>query len=713
MSTFEALFRPTSVAVIGASSDPTRIGGRPVRYLKESGFSGRILPINPGRPEVQGLPAFASVDAVDGPIDCAVVAVGPDDAVEAARRCAARGVRQMVIFSAGFAEMGEVGIRRQAELIELGRTSGMRILGPNCLGAYSAHSGAFLTFSGVYDDVVGTGGRFGLVSQSGGYAGEVVKYAQRRGVQFGTWATTGNESDVEFGEVLHALVESADVDAVVAYIEGVRNRDSFIDALALARRMRKPIVLLKVGRTSEGAEAAQSHTASLAGADDIYEAVFREYGVIRARNTPEMLDVAYALKRGIYPPDRRLAIVTNSGGLGIQAADFAGDAGLTLPENPPEARAAISRVLPNAATRNPVDTTGQVANEPHLFGQAVAAMLETGLYGSAYVNIGLIGGLPFLVRPLIEVFTEVARRFGDRPLAVTVTAPPEVIAAYEAAGLLVYEDPSQAVRALGALASLREAWDRGGAAVEPLGSVARLDADRAFSEVEAKTILARVGVRGPEEVVAAGPEAAAAAATRMGAPVAIKVVSPDILHKTDVGGVALDVAPEAVAHAVKAMAARVAEAAPTARIEGYLVTPMLHGGVECLVGIHCDPLFGPVVVFGIGGVTVEIYRDVVMRPAPVGLAEAHRMIRSIRGWPLLDGHRGRPPADVDALAQAIVDISRLAAGNADRIRTIEVNPLLVLPRGRGAVALDAVVETGPITGAGSASAVNSHDKSHC
>jgi acyl-CoA synthetase (NDP forming) len=699
-SAFETLFRPNSIAIIGASSDPTRIGGRPVRYLKEGGFAGRILPINPGRSEIQGLPAFASVDDIDTPIDCAVVALGPEDALEAARRCAARGVRQMVIFSAGFAEMGEVGIRRQAELVELCRRSGMRILGPNCLGAYSVYSGAFLTFSGVFDDVVGTRGRFGLVSQSGGYAGEVVKYAKLRGVEFGTWATTGNEADAEFGEVLHAMVESPDVDAIVAYVEGVRDRDSFIDALALARKMRKPIVLLKVGRTSEGAEAAQSHTASLAGADDIYDAVFQEYGVIRARNTPEMLDVAYALRRGIYPRDRRLAIVTNSGGLGIQAADFAGDAGMSLAETPAEARAAISRLLPNAATRNPVDTTGQVANEPHLFGQAVAAMLETGLYGSAYVNIGLIGGLPFLVRPLIDVFTEVARRFDALPLAVTVTAPPEVTAAYEAAGLLVYEDPSQAVRALGALASLYENWARGEPAVEPLGSVPLLEPSRSFSEVDAKAVLASVGIRGPEEIVAANPAAAAAAAARMEAPVAIKVVSPDIPHKSDVGGVALDVAPHEVALAVEKMTARIAEAAPKARIDGYLVTPMLHGGVECLVGIHRDPLFGPVVVFGIGGVTVEIYRDVVMRPAPVGLTEAHRMIRSIGGWPLLDGHRGRPAADVDALAQAIVDISRLGAGNADRIRTIEVNPLLILPRGRGAIALDAVVETGPIAAAG-------------
>lgn len=697
-SSLRSLFTPSSVAVIGASADPTRIGGRPVRYLRESGFAGRILPVNPGRAEIQGLRAYPSVEAIDEPIDCAVIALGAADAMDAIRLCAARGVRQLVIFSAGFAELGGEGARRQAELTRLCRETGMRALGPNCLGAFSVHSGAFLTFSGVFDDVVGTRGRFGLVSQSGGYAGEVLKAAGPRGVEFGTWATTGNEADIEFGEVLGAMADDPDVDAIVGYVEGIRDRDSFVEGLDLARRNRKPVILLKVGRTLEGAEAVASHTASLAGADEIYDAHFREYGVYRARTTQDMLDVAYALKRGILPSDRRLAIMTNSGGIGIQAADFASDERLSLPEMPATARAAISAVLPNASTRNPVDTTGQVANEPASFGKATIAMLETGLYGSAYINIGLIGGLPFLIRPLVDVFTEIAHRFSDRLIAVTVTAEPEVVAEYEAVGLLAYDDPARAIRAIAALADFREAFDRAGRPTTtlPMPKLPLLEPDRAYSEVEAKALLAGIGVRGPEEHLAADAVDAARAAARMACDVAIKVVSPDILHKTDVGGVALGVAPAAVADAVTAMAAKVAAAAPRARIDGYLVTPMLRSGVECIVGVHSDPLFGPMVMFGIGGVTVEIYKDVVLRPAPVTLEGAREMIGSIRGLPLLEGHRGRPVADREALAEAIVRVSRLAAANADRIRTIEINPLLVLPAGQGAIALDAVVETGPL-----------------
>lgn len=710
---FPSLFKPASVAIIGASSDPVRIGGRPVRYLSESGFAGRILPVNPGRAEIQGLKAYPSIEAIDEPVECAVIAVGAADAVEAARSCAEHGVRQLVIFSAGFAELGDAGARRQAELTRLCRESGMRALGPNCLGAFSVHSGAFLTFSGVFDDVVGTRGRFGLVSQSGGYAGEVLKYARPRGVAFGTWATTGNEADIEFGEILRAMAESPDVDAIVGYVEGIRNRETFIEGLEVARRKRKPVILLKVGRTREGADAAASHTASLAGADEVYDAVFREHGVFRARTTQEMLDVAYALRRGIYPADRSLAILTNSGGIGIQAADFASDEGMNLPETPAATKAAISAFLPNAATRNPVDTTGQVANEPQLFGRATAALLDTGLYGSAYVNIGLIGGLPSLATPLIDAFTSIAHRFPDRPIAVTVTADPSILAEYEGCGLLVYDDPARAIRALSSLASFKETFERGDRAAMPSAppDMPRLIPEHTYSEVEAKAVLANIGIQGPQEQVVATTAAAAEVARLLDREVAVKVVSPDILHKTDVGGVALGIAPGDVAAAVKAMNERVAIAAPRARIDGYLITPMLRSGVECLVGVHADPLFGPVVMFGLGGVTVEIYKDVALRLAPVSLEEARDMICSIRGLPLLQGYRGRPVADLDALAEAIVRVSQLAVANQDTVRTIEINPLLVLPRGEGVVALDAVVETGPLSvGAGTAPATPGSDQ---
>ena len=687
----EALFNPKSVAVIGASCDPTRIGGRPVRYLKESGFDGAIYPVNPKQSDIQGLPAFVSVDEIDEEIDAAIVALPPGPAMAAVRACAARGVRQLVMFSAGFAEVGPEGVALQEELTNLARTSGMRVLGPNCLGAFNTHSGAFLTFSGVFDDVVGSKGRFGLVSQSGGYAGELLKRAVTRGVDFGTWVTTGNEADLTLGEVFEAMAHDPNTDAILGYVEGVRDAESFIAGLKAAQIARKPVILQKVGRTAEGAAAAASHTAALAGSDDVYDEIFREFGVYRAHTTGEMLDVAYATKRGVFPERKRLAIVTNSGGLGIQAADYANETGLEIPAMPQPLQDKIVSVLPNAAPANPVDVTGQVANQPDDFGDIVDLILAEGDYDATYINIGLIGGLPFLVDPLVKAFGRVAANHPEKLIAVTVTAAPEVIARYEAAGLLAFDDPSAAVRGISALAMLRDGWERAGRTAKmPASNYPRLEEARAYSEVEGKALLAKIGVPSPFEMVFEGADSAT------GLPdgrYAVKVVSADIMHKSDVGGVALGIESGDVSAAIEKISASVTKSAPDARVTGFIASQMVGDGVDCILGVHRDPLFGPVMMFGLGGVMVELFKDATLRRVPVTPETAKEMIRSIRAWPLLDGYRGSTKADHDALAEVIVKVSEFAAANADIAETIEINPLRVMPVGQGTICLDAVIQT--------------------
>lgn len=693
MNALESLFNPNSVAIIGASSDPTRISGRPVRYLIESNFKGAIYPINANRSEIQGLKAYPDIGSVGAPVDTAILAIASDDVVPTVRACAEHGVRNLVVFSSGFAEMGDAGEARQQELKAIARAGNMRVLGPNCLGAFNAHTGAFLTFSGVFEDVVGVPGRLGLVSQSGGYAGEVLKLALKRDLHFGTWVTTGNEADLELGEILGYLADSPDVDVILTYIEGVRSADSFIRAAELARRSRKPVIALKVGRTATGAEAAASHTAALAGADVVYDNVFHELGIYRARTTEEMLDVAYAALRGRFPKNNNVAILTNSGGIGVQAADFASDAGMLVPPAPRAVQEQLLKRVPAGGARNPVDVTGQAASDVSLMADTASALLDGDLYGSAYVCVGLLGGLAHMQRPLLDTFVAMMARHGDKPIAALVTAPREILAEYEAAGMLLYEDPSRALTALAALSFFSDTWRAPHSAAGGSQTAEILAPASALNEVAAKAVLARCGIAGPPEFLADGPVEGVAFAATIGAPVAIKIVSPDIMHKTDVGGVSLGVAPQDVAAAIDAMAIRVRDAAPAARVEGYLVSPMLTGGVECIVGANADPVFGPIVMFGLGGVTVEIYKDVTLRRAPVSEGEAMEMIRGIKGFPLLDGYRGRPAADLDALAAAIASVSRLAAANADRLRSIEINPLVVLPRGKGVVALDAIIET--------------------
>jgi acetate---CoA ligase (ADP-forming) len=688
----DLLMHPRSVAMIGASADVLRIGGRALRHLREAGFSGDIYPVNPGRDEVQGLKAYRSVDAIPGRVDCAVLALAADAVLPAVEACARKGVGAAVIFSAGFAEMGEAGVALQGQLVDLARSSGMRLLGPNCLGMYNLHTGSFLSFSGIFDDVKGTTGRLGLVSQSGGYAGEVVKSAQEVGLGFGVWITTGNEADIGLGEAMHHMALNDDVDVVVGYIEGVRDRQSFFDALAAAHARRKPVVLLKVGRTEQGARAAASHTASLAGADGVYDAVFQRYGVYRARTTEEMLDVAFAASRGCFPAGKRLAILTNSGGIGVQAADFAADEALDVPTASAALQDQLIALSPNGAPSNPIDLTGLVANDPSLFARAVDTVMGSGEFDMAYLNIGLIAGLPFLKEPLLESLSETAGHFPAVPMAASVTAPPDTLAAYNKAGYLCYREPARAIKALAALATFPAGWDKPLPAPGAPAHIPRIPAGSSYSEAAAKSLLGGIGIASPAEHLVQDAAGAGIAARSIGRPVAIKVVSPDILHKTEIGGVALDVAPEDAATCLDAMIAKVTAAMPQARVEGYLVSPMVSGGTECIVGVHADPALGPVVMFGLGGVTVELMKDVTTRLAPVTEDEALEMIRSVKSYPLLNGFRGRPAADVPALARAICALSQLAAANAGTVRTIEVNPLLVLDAGQGVLALDAVIE---------------------
>jgi len=691
-----ALLQPRSVAMVGASTDVTRIGGRALRHLRESGFTGEIFPVNPGRSEVQGLKAWSTIDEIPGRPDCAVLALPTDAVLPAVAACARKGVSAAVIFSAGFAEMGGAGEQLQEEIRRIAQQAGMRLLGPNCLGLYNLHAKTFLSFSGIFDDVKGTVGRLGLVSQSGGYAGEVVKSAQEVGLDFGVWITTGNEVDVGIGEAMHHLATNPDVDVVVGYIEGVRDSRSFYSALAAAHERRKPVVLLKVGRTEQGARAAASHTASLVGSDSVYDAAFERYGAYRARTTEEMLDVAYAASRGRYPAGRRLAILTNSGGIGVQAADFAADEQLETPTASPAVQQRLLELSPNGAPINPIDLTGQVANDPPMYANALEAVLASGEFDMVYCNVGLIAGLPFIQTPLLESLTAGAARCPQMPIAISVTAPAEIVAQYADAGFICIREPARAVQALAALDRFARTWQR------PLpGPVVRDDlpvvaAGTRFSEAAAKKLLGRIGVPSPAEYVVVDGKSAEVAADAIAGPVAVKVVSPDILHKSDVGGVALDVEPADAAARVDAMLTQVRGAVPDARIEGCLITPMITGGTECIVGVHVDPVLGPAIMFGLGGIAVELLKDVATRLAPVCEDEALAMIRAIRSHPLLEGYRGRRKADIPALARAISRISALAAANP-AITTIEVNPLLVLDEGQGVMALDAVIETRAIT----------------
>ncbi len=692
--TLTPLLNPGSVAIIGASDDQTRIGGRPLRYMRDAGFNGHLYPVNPNRESVQGLPAFASITDVPDPIDTAIIAVPASAVVATAEACAAANVKAAIIFSAGFAEMSGDGRRHQDALATIARTTPMRIVGPNCLGVYNSALGFFGTFTSTLEAGRPTPGRVGLVSQSGAYGSHLSLVATLRGIGIRFWVTTGNECDVDVAETIGWLARHPDISVIMAYAEGVSNRDRLFASLALARERGKPVIFQKVGRTEVGAEAARSHTASLAGADAVYDGVFRQFGVYRARDTEEMLDVAYAATFGTFPASRRIGLMTISGGVGVQMADEAVERGLEVTPMSDASQTRLKTLLPYASPRNPVDITAQAFNDLTLVTTNLDMMLAEGAYDAIVAFFTFVAAAKAMVGPISETFRVAKRRHPGCLLIMSIVGPPDIVRRYEETGCPVFEDPTRAVRAVDALSRFSEAFARqtppravATPAPEPLPAPP-------IGEQTAKQILAKAGLRVVEEQLCSTADEAVSAATRLGFPVVLKIASPDILHKTEVGGVELGLTTaKDVVQAFAAVTGRARLARPDARIKDVLVSRMVTGGVETILGVQDDPTFGPVVMFGLGGIFVETLKDVAFRVAPFEPDEAHRMMRELQGFPLLDGARGRPPCDLDALATALSALSRFAAAHAGQLQSAELNPVMVLPAGQGLVALDALIVT--------------------
>ncbi len=693
-SSLTPLLAPRSVAVIGASDDPTRIGGRPIAYMRAQGFRGAILPVNPKRAEIQGLPAYPTVESLPETPDVAIVAVPAAGAVAMVEALGQRGVKGAIVFTAGFAEVDADGAAEQARMIAAARAHGMRLLGPNCLGLFNARLGFYPIFSSSFETGWPRPGRIGIASQSGAYGTHLFVVARNRGLGTPVCVTTGNEGDVTLGDVIGWLAEDSETDVIAAYAEGIRAADGLLAALERARAARKPVVMMKVGRSALGQAAARSHTASIAGDDAVTEAVLAEFGVVRARSTEEMLDIAYAATRRIYPAGNTLGVITVSGGAGVLISDAAEQLGLAMPPMPEATQAELRGLVPFAAPRNPVDCTAQVFNEISLVGRFAEAVVAEGGYASVLAFFSQTGGAASIAPRLRTQLGAVRARHPERLYALSVLAAPDLVAEYESDGFLVFEDPTRAVNAIHAMGRFGDAFARAATPPPPALPAIALPAATP-SESEAKRILAAAGIACVPEHVVGSAEAAAEAAAAMGFPVVMKIVSPDILHKTEIGGVLVGIADAAAARAGFAtLLARAAAARPAARIEGVLVAKQVQGGVECLLGIHRDPVFGPIAAFGLGGIFVEVLKDVVFRRCPFGEDVALDMIQGIRAAALLRGARGRPAADTAALARMLSRLSVFAVQAGARLRAVDLNPVFALPEGEGALAADAVLEIG-------------------
>jgi acyl-CoA synthetase (NDP forming) len=685
----DALFKPRSVAIIGASSDANRIGGRPVRFSKYA-FKGAILPVNPNQKDIQGLPAYPSIRDVPGEVDQAIIAVPAKAAMQAADECIAKGVKAAVMFSSGFAETGAEGRAMQVELARRCAAGGMKLLGPNSLGMFNVQAGLYSTFSSYFDPLWPRTGPVSIVSQSGAFGTYFLAIAAERGLGFSHFVATGNEADVDVAACIDWLADDPDTGVIMIYLEGCRDGARLRAALARAAANRKPVVAMKVGVSEQGVAAIASHTGSLAGSDAVFDAVFREYNVHRARSLDELVDVAYACSGGVFPKSSRVGVVTLSGGVGIQMADAATEIGLELPRMPDATQQKVLAMVPFAGPANPVDTTAQVVNDWSMFTKILGLVAEEGNVDSVVSFLAHMGTTPGLMDRLKPAFREARERFPDRVFVLCARMPSEMADEFTAMGFLIFEDPTRAIAAVAALARLGGGFARprtAQAATQPATPLASGPID----EAEAKRLLGAAGIPFAVERTARTCDEAVAAANAIGFPVVLKVLSADIAHKSEAGGVVLGLRDaEAVEAAYDAMMARVRERVPNARLDGALVARMIAGGIETVIGTKRDPIFGPVVLFGLGGVYVEVLKDVTLRLAPVDRAAAKDMIRAIKGYPLLAGVRGKPAADLDALADVLVALSRFAAAHPE-VASAEINPFIALPD--GGVAVDALIMT--------------------
>ncbi len=716
MHSLDPILRPASIAVIGASRQPNTIGWQILDNLIRRGFHGPVYPVNPNAGAIHSVPAFPSIAEVPGPVDLAVIVVPKELVTRVAMECVEAGVRGLVVISAGFKEVGGSGVERERELVDALRGTGVRMVGPNCLGVINNHPD--ISMNATFAPAMPPTGPVGFVSQSGAMGASILDYARSLGIGISMFVSSGNKADVSGNDLLEYWAEDPNTQVVLMYLESFGNPAHFVE---LGRKITraKPVCVVKSGRTGAGARAAASHTGAMGGTELVTDALIAQAGAIRAQTVNELFDLAMAFSNQPLPASNRVAIVTNAGGPGIIAADTCEAKGLDVVRLSPETEEKLRSGLPEeASVKNPVDLIASATAQSYEF--ALDCVFEDPRVDAAIA--AFVPPLGIQTRDVARALVRVNERYPDKPLLAVLMGReglPAGLAELQdtriGARIPAYIFPESAARALAAMWRFRRALGR------PLGQTVSFDThDRKVAEIidgtlkagfaklsepDALRVLEAYGIptvpwrfvslKGARSLTPQVVEAAA----ELGFPVALKVVSPRITHKTDVGGVVLRLSSKAeVERAVREMVRRVGveesggasdKASARPAIDGILVQQMAAGGTETIVGITRVPGAGALVMFGMGGIYVEVMKDVVLRLAPLLDTDAHDMVREVKMYTLLEGVRGEPPRDLDALSEAILRVSQLAARHP-RIAEMDINPLIA--REHGAVAIDARVQ---------------------
>ncbi len=700
-SDLERFFSPKSVAIIGASQDLITISGQPLSHLINHGYTGKLYPVNPRYQDILGHKCYPSLADVPEVPDLALILINAARVADMLEQCGKKGVPYVIIFSSGFSEMGGEGVALQKRLTDIARQYNIGVVGPNCQGMMNVADKCYAGFGSVFFAGY-PAGRVSMVSQSGGFGFSVLSLCSEGGLAFRQMVTTGNEIGVSSLEFIEYFVRDPHTDIIACYLEGARDVARIPEIGLKALDAGKPILMWKVGNTDEGQKAAASHTANLGGAMALYKAAFKQSGIIQVDDIQDVTDYGRMFRCGKLPKGNRIAMITVSGGAGILMTDECVSRGMRLASLAPETVVKLKEFVPSfGSLANPVDVTAAIFNDLALIRRTLQAIVDDpGVDCIALLNASLQGEIATKIAAEIIAIADTT----DKPIACAWSARDvmarDAYAALDEARIPHYKSPVRCGRAFAAMSGYAEAKRRIDAQRGEQALVLKKTQSKQMlvgrttdvAEYEAKKVLAEYGIRVTQEALASTRDAALVIAKKIGYPVAIKVQSADISHKTEAKAVKLGLNSDAeLSVAYDEVLANAKAYNAKAKIDGVLVQEMLRGGTEAILGITNDPLFGPAVMFGLGGIFAEIMKDVSFRLAPVTPAMAREMIAEIKGYPLLAGARGRAHADIDGLADAIVKLSALAVDLKDQVAELDINPLFVMERGKGVVAADALI----------------------
>jgi acyl-CoA synthetase (NDP forming) len=695
-----SLLNPQSIALVGVSKDPSRIGGRILKYLRQHEYDGRIFLVNPKYEAIEGIKCYPSIPSIPSPVDVALIAVPEQSVLSVLEEAGKAKVKSAIIYSAGFSELGDKGQARQQEIKNVAEEYEISVCGPNCVGIISFHNKTAMSFSQFLDVPQLLPGRIAFISQSGALGGALLNRLQDAGIGISYFISTGNEAVLESSDFMEYLFDDPDTSVIMCLMEGIKDGRKFLRVADLALERRKPIVLMKVGRTETGGRAASSHTGSITGSDDAYEAIFRQYGMIRVEEVEDLYQTASTLARCPLPRGNRVGIITTTGGGGVILTDKLVEMGMTVPDLSAKTTASLKETAASfGVIKNPLDLTAQVVNDPLLFPKSIETFVQDDHLDAVIVAQAMVAGERSKERAshIIRVADSTEKPIVTWWAAGSLSSPGTRF--LEQSSVPLFRSPEQCVRALSALFRYSRFLEANKKEKAPSAILAHQKRSRiqeiitASSEILTEEggmeILSCYGIPIPSQGLGKNIDEVKGIASKIGYPVALKIVSPQIKHKTEAGGLKLSIRDEKeLQWAYERILKDIRRYDPQAKIVGMLVQEMVPPGKEVIVGVSRDPQFGPMVMFGLGGIFVEVIKDFSLRHAPIKEKDAWQMIREIKGYRILEGVRGEKKSDLAAIARTLMAFSQIAVDLEGTVSEIDVNPLVVYPENEGVKAID-------------------------